>query len=145
MPTAAVSIAAALLDNIFSESFLYSIQIRRSLKKKSLYDLSYGDFFDDSAGKPDQFQCQMTVGFFSFDFLFLSCYIEENNTKMPITVRWNNGTAAIYSRTLGRYCSYGAGMQGWNDRPPYEYYVPCMEGMFQELYYWDSFFTAKSL
>ncbi len=28
---------------------------------------------------------------------------------------------------------------------PYEYYVPCMEGMFQELYYWDSFFTAKGL
>ena len=28
---------------------------------------------------------------------------------------------------------------------PYAYYVPCMEGMFQELYYWDSFFTGKGL
>lgn len=28
---------------------------------------------------------------------------------------------------------------------PYEYYVPSVTGMFQEMYYWDSFFTAKGL
>ena len=28
---------------------------------------------------------------------------------------------------------------------PYEYYVPSIAGAFQEMYYWDSFFTAKGL
>lgn len=28
---------------------------------------------------------------------------------------------------------------------PYEYYVPSVKGAFQEMYYWDSFFTAKGL
>lgn len=28
---------------------------------------------------------------------------------------------------------------------PYEYYVPSITGMFQEMYYWDSFFTSKGL
>ena len=28
---------------------------------------------------------------------------------------------------------------------PYEYYVPSVKGAFQEMYYWDSFFTSKGL
>lgn len=28
---------------------------------------------------------------------------------------------------------------------PYEYFVPSVTGMFQEIYYWDTFFTAKGL
>lgn len=28
---------------------------------------------------------------------------------------------------------------------PYEYFVPSISGMFQEIYYWDTFFTAKGL
>ena len=28
---------------------------------------------------------------------------------------------------------------------PYEYFVPSVKGMFQEMYYWDTFFTAKGL
>jgi len=28
---------------------------------------------------------------------------------------------------------------------PYEYFVPSVKGMFQEVYYWDTFFTAKGL
>ena len=28
---------------------------------------------------------------------------------------------------------------------PYEYFVPSIAGMFQEIYYWDTFFTAKGL
>ena len=28
---------------------------------------------------------------------------------------------------------------------PYEYFVPSIKGMFQEMYYWDTFFTSKGL
>ena len=28
---------------------------------------------------------------------------------------------------------------------PYEYFVPSITGMFQEMYYWDTFFSAKGL
>lgn len=28
---------------------------------------------------------------------------------------------------------------------PYEYFVPSIKGMFQEMYYWDTYFASKGL